>query len=181
MTWTLSERVTYANRQFQIPSGSKLTIYHLRKRYRSLGIKLKVTKANNVSINKYTPKQTAEQIALAQQQLFIYDQKGYVVYQLDESIFDARQQITHSWSSKNHHTLIPKTPNKFNKQVCVMAAISSSTKKLFYETKPRHFNSDDTIAFLSRLLQLHRRKKLCIFFDNSSIHVGKKTTAFINS
>jgi len=65
--------------------------------------------------------------------------------------------------------------------VAVMAVISSSTKKLFYETSPRYFNSEHTIAFLSRLLQLHRKKKLCIFCDNASIHVGKKTTAFINS
>jgi hypothetical protein len=103
-----------------------------------------------------------------------YDKLNYIIYQLDETIFDARQKVKFSWSPKNTHHEVPKTPYKFNKMQACMGVISSKTNELKYALKAAYFNSDDTIEFLTQLLNFHRHKKLCIFWDNCSIHTGKK-------
>jgi hypothetical protein len=63
--------------------------------------------------------------------------------------------------------------------VAVMGAISSVTNKLFFLTKGGYYNSEDTIDLLKYIHTNHVNKKIAVFFDNSSIHVGKKTKAWM--
>jgi hypothetical protein len=55
-----------------------------------LGIKRKATKNTLVSINKYSSEEMQAKIQTAQQRLLEADRQGYIIYQLDETIFDAR-------------------------------------------------------------------------------------------
>ena len=58
--------------------------------------------------------------------------------------------------------------------VAVMGAITSVKDNFKYITKSGYFNSDDTIEFLRQLLNFHRHRYICMYWDNASIHVGKK-------
>jgi len=118
-------------------------------------------------------------LAVAQQKLLEYDKLGYIIYQLDESIFDARQKVETTWSPKRKNHLIPKTPFKLNKMQAVMGAISCYHSNFKFIVKGSYFNAEDTIHFLTKLRNFHRHKRLCIFWDNASIHVGKKVTAWL--
>ena len=68
----------------------------------------------------------------AQIKLLQADKENFIIYQLDETIFDARQRVRYSWSAKREHLAVPKTTSKLNKMVVVMGAISCQTNKLIY-------------------------------------------------
>jgi hypothetical protein len=60
----------------------------------------------------------------AQIKLLHADDENYIIYQLDETIFDARQRVRYSWSAKREQLEIPKTTSELNKMVVVIGAIS---------------------------------------------------------
>ena len=55
------------NRRFGLQSQSKLTVYRLRKHYRQIKIKWKVTRDSNSSINKYTEEEQVEKLKCIQE------------------------------------------------------------------------------------------------------------------
>jgi transposase len=63
--------------------------------------------------------------------------------------------------------------------VAVLGAISSKNDELKFCMKGSYFNQDDTIEFLQKLLNFHKHRRLCMFWDNSSIHKGKKVQEFL--
>ena len=75
---------------------------------------------------------------------------------MDESIFDAREQIRKVWSRRNQHISIPKIPPSLNKMTAVMGAISSFNSELFYSLKHGYFNQQDTIHLFKTLLKFHK-------------------------
>ena len=63
----------------------------------------------------------------------------------------------------------------------VMGAISSKNNCFKFAMKGNYFNSNDTIEFLTRLKNFHRHRRLCIFWDNCSIHTGKKVNEWMKT
>jgi hypothetical protein len=57
-----------------------------------------------------------QKIKGAQIKLLQADMENYIIYQLDETIFDARQRVRYSWSAKREHLEVPKTTSKLNQK-----------------------------------------------------------------
>jgi hypothetical protein len=87
---SIQSRVTIVNRRLGLQSSSKLSVYRLRKHYKEKGIKWKVTRESNTSINKYTPEEQLVKLKTLQQALLAAQSLDAIIYQIDESIFDAR-------------------------------------------------------------------------------------------
>jgi hypothetical protein len=66
---SIQSRVTIVNRRLGLQSSSKLSVYRLRKYYRETGIKWKVTRESNTSINKYSPEEQLGKLKALQQAL----------------------------------------------------------------------------------------------------------------
>ena len=52
-----------------------------------------------------------------------------------------------------------------------MGGISALTGKFTYITKPKFFDGDDTKSFLRKLREENPKTKICLFWDNCSIHL----------
>ena len=138
-----------------------------------------MTRESNSSINKHSPDEQLVKLKLIQKKLLEAEENGSIIYQIDESIFDARQRANFSWSPLRKHIEIPKTPSKFNKRVTCMGAINSKTNSFVFQLKSGYFNTDDTIHMVKKLLSRHSSKPVSVFFDNCSIHVSKKAIAWM--
>ena len=61
-----------------------------------------------------------------------------------------------------------------------MGAINASNGRFITEFKEEYFNQYDTIEFIDDLIRANGgTEKVCLFFDNSSIHVGKEVMQYI--
>ena len=60
------------------------------------------------------------------------------------------------------------------KKCAMMDAISSRTEKLFSMCKSSYFEQENTIKFVKAIARYHEGEKVCFFWDNASVHVGRK-------
>ena len=61
-----------------------------------------------------------------------------------------------------------------------MGAICSKNGKIFYTHKfNKRFEQIDTINFIKQIIDKHKKKDICLFWDNASIHVGKDISEFL--
>ena len=104
---------------------------------------------------------------------------NHIIYQTDESIFDARGCLNHAWSLPNKQIEIMKTSDRDNKMIAIQTAISSWSGLVVSNYKRGYFDSNDTIELLQKLLKLHKHRHITIFWDNHSIHIGDKVTKFL--
>ena len=66
-----------------------------------------------------------------------------------------------------------------NKKYAMMGAISSRTGKLFVMYKSSYFEQANTIKFIKAIAQYHEGQKVCFFWDNSSVHVGREVSQYL--
>ena len=61
-----------------------------------------------------------------------------------------------------------------------MGAISTASSELFFQTKQGYFSQEDTIELLEALLDFHKHRQVAVFWDNASIHKGRRVQEFID-
>ena len=175
-TESLSHRIC----KYNSTSRQQTSIYHLRKLYKLKGIRKKKLKRYNNNLRKYPEDVQHQWLLKMQQQLLKYDRLGWNIYQIDETIYDARQHVSTAWSLPNDPIMIKQVDYRLNKFCAAQVAICSTTGKVFSQFKSGYFNQDDTQSLLIRIMKYHRHQKVCIFWDNASVHTGKKMLEFFN-
>ena len=63
-----------------------------------------------------------------------------------------------------------------------MGALNTRLGILYVKMSPNYFVQDDVINFIEELIKINQSaEKVCLFWDNASVHVGKDTKKFIAS
>ena len=62
----------------------------------------------------------------------------------------------------------------------MMAAINSIDGMIYTKISKQYFKQADTIEFVKMLIDKNKSKKICLFWDNASVHVGKEISEYLN-
>ena len=102
--------------------------------------------------------------------------KGYTIYQIDETLFNAKSTRKKAHAPKGKRLVLLKQPYHNHTPVSVMGAINSVNGQTFHLVKYRYFKSDHTIMLVKRVIDWHKENggKPAFFMDNCSCHVSKK-------
>ena len=102
-----------------------------------------------------------------------------MLWQVDESIFNGQDYKPYAWSKTNDNIeFIHRSQHQTRHSV--MAGISNDGLML-YQTKEQYYMSqEDVISFLRTLLRRNAGRRVCVYWDNASVHNAARVQAFID-
>ena len=175
---TIEEWVGYTLRQrckaFEMKfPDTKMTLYHLTKIYREVGIrKKKIRKTKIVDPSRH--QHIKEEAVKAHEQLTSLRQQGYRIIYIDEMCVTKSTIPTHEYSMKNRPIEIDiKCFSKLT--TAVLAGISAEKGVEIVMTFDKSVNTDKFFEFLQRLRFECPFDKISLFMDRLSVHTCKRS------
>ena len=162
----LKERVCFLERRFK---DVKVSLSVLSRIYKAYGIKKKLTLVRKGNSKKYPPEEVDKLSLRTHERVQELLEKGYEIFQADETIFSAQDQNKWAFSCLRSRITMEECKSS-SQRLAVLGAVSSKTGKMTFITKKKFFDRHDVVGFLKLLRSQYPRTKLAVFWDNCPTH-----------